>query len=342
MTRPRWAELAAAAALLLSCANSGKHTVPVLEIDLAFAPLPVEDAERIKAIRLVADSGRTALAMLGQSADGTPELSIAPLDGPGPGRSRPLFTLDSPFGLPSWDVAGTPTGIAAVWTKPGSAISPLGYRGQSGGAIVLTGRYPSGVFQSPRFVRGAEPGEAVTAIAYERSGKVVALFQESIESGRAAYTPLPSAGAGIPLDGLLLRDGAGYVLFVKLLAPGPRGPERTDRRGESLQPGLLYSLRLDATLQPVGASARPIGDTALFEFDADAAGGRLFLLATTQTGYTAAVATASEGSLRWTASDVAARAELVAPSVLAAGQTTLAAVIESAATQRPRILTGRY
>jgi len=341
MKRFQWIKIAAVA-LLLSYANLREDAMPHSEIDLKFAPLPVENPGRVNTIRLVSDNGRAALATLTGATDGAHQVSVAPVDGPHIGFPSPLFKLESLFGVPSWDVANPRTGIAAVWTKPGSGISPLGYHAPDGAETVLTGHYPSGVFQNPRFVRG-EPALAVTAVASEASGNVLALFHGSLKSGQSLYVPLPSAGPGILLEGLLLREGSGYLLLAKLLAPGPRGAERKDMRSESFQPGILRCLRLNVKLQPVGVSLHPIGDTNVLEFDADVSEGRVFLLATTHNGYIAAVAAASEEALHWTTSpDVPSRAELLTPSVLATGKTAFAAVIESAAIQRLQILMGQF
>lgn len=313
------------------------------KIDLKLTPIEVENADRVGSVRLVNDGGRAALITLLDVGKGAPVLHLHFLDRSHAGPARPLLKLDSPFGPPSWDVAGTKTGLAAVWTMPGSAVSKLGYRAPDAAPTVLTGRYPSGVFESPRFVRGEpETAGAVTAIAYEESGRVLALFSGSLEGGQAAYLPLPSAGTGIPTDGLLLRSGAGYLLFAKFLTPGAPGPERKDGHGESIAPGILRFMRLNAKLQPVGAALNPLGDAAVYEFDADLSGDRVFLLATTQRGHAAATAVVSEGGLNWLRSDRPVGADLVSPSLLVTGNAALAAVIESGAPASSKILIGRF
>lgn len=313
------------------------------EIDLKFAPLHLDNAREVNSIRLVSDSGRLALAMLTDVTDGAHPVSVVSIDSSHVGFSRLLFKLESLFGVPSWDVANTQRGIAAVWTKPGSAISPLGYRTPDSVDKVLTGRYPSGVFQSPRFLRGGSD-TAIVAIAYEENHQILAFFYDLLESGYSSYVSLPTAGTGILLDGLLLHQGSGYLLFTKTLAPGSRGPERKDARGESIQPGILRCLLLNNKFQTVGANLNPIGDNAIFEFDVDVSDGQVYLLATTNNGYIVAVGTTSEQILHWTTSfNLSAKTELVAPTVLAMGKTAFAAVIESATTEHPQmILIGQY
>jgi hypothetical protein len=340
----RWAKCAAPA-LLLAAASCTGNNMTEDKIELKFAPLSVEGAGAAKSIRMVKSGDRTALAMLADSAGGGTAVYVFPLGPSGAGRAGFSFALESPFGIPSWDAAVAQGGIAAVWTKPGSAICPLGYRLPNGGVTVLTGRYPSGVFQGPRFVRGEPAGTAaVTAVAYEGNSRVVALFSGSLESGQAAYAALPSAGKGLLLDGLALRNGPGYVLIVKLVAPGERGPERKDRRGESFAPGILKSLLVDAKLEPVGEVESPIGDAPVFEFDADAFGGRVFLVATTAAGSVAASALASERKVHWTGTAaIPSAGELTAPTVLAMTKDSaaVAAIEQSAAPPQTRIVLGQ-
>jgi hypothetical protein len=289
-------------------------------------------------------SGGTVLAMLHEASGGTFPVQLSSV-GDAAERTFPHLALESPFGTPSWDVLATEAGFATVWTEPGSAICGLGYRGPTGNEVQLTQRYPAGVFENPRFVRG-EPGAAaaITAIAAKHDGgSVLALFSQSLDSGHSAYVPLPALGAGLLADGLLLRNGVGYLLFVKRVPPGPRGAERRDGRGESVIPGILYCARLNAQLEPIGGALRPLGDGAIYEFDADLSGGRVLLFATTADGYVAASAHAGAEALHWSAAQsVVKHADFAAPSVLAAGATPVAAAIAGATTAHPQIVMGSY
>jgi hypothetical protein len=307
-------------------------------VQLELAPASTEADARVNSIRLVAQEGRAALVSSSDSADGTRTLSLSPIEGVQVARAQRLFDVDSPFGIPLWDVAATPNGIAAVWTRPGSAISPLVSRHSTTAEAVLTSQYSMGVFQNPRFVRG-ENGTALTAITEEDNERVLVLFRE----GRRAYITLPSTGPGRLVEGLLLRQRSSYLLFATILPPGPRGAERADLRGENLPPGVLVCLRLDADLKPVGDRVNPLGDVPVFESDADVSGDRVFLFATTRRGHISAHATADGDALEWMRSpEVQVPFELVAPSVLAQGTTAIAAAIASSAGQRPVIRLGRY
>jgi hypothetical protein len=307
-------------------------------VQLELAPASTEADGRVNSIRLVAQAGRAALVSLADSADGARTLSLSPIEGLRTAGPQRLFDVQSPFGTPLWDVAATSNGIAAVWTRPGSAIVPLVTRHSTTAEAVLTAQYPMGVFENPRFVRG-ENGAALTAVTEQNNERVLVLFRE----GQGAYITLPSAGPGRLVEGLLLRQGSSYLLFATVLPPGPRGAERTDLRGEKLQPGVLLGRRLDAGLKPVGDPIVPLGDLPVFESDADISGDQVFLFATTERGHIAAHATADGDALRWTASpEVEVRVELVAPSVLAQGSTAVAAAIDSSAGPPPVIRLGQF
>ena len=315
--------------------------MPNYQTNLKFIPFQIENAGRVNSIRLVTNKGQIALAALTDAVDGASPVSVVNIDGSHTGPSRSVCKLQSPFGTPSWDIANTRTGFAAVWTKPGSAISPLGYYLSDSPEVLLTGYYRSGVFQNPRFVRGSS-ALAVTAVVFEERGNVLAIFEDSLETGHSSYVTLPPLGPNILLDGLLLRHASGYLLFAKLLPSGPRGSEREDRRGESIKPGILRCLRLNMKLQPMGGSMQPLGDTEIFEFDADVSGSSVFLLATTRNGFIAATTNASEEVLDWIASpDIPRHVELVAPAVLASGNTAIAVVIECVTPKQSQILLAR-
>lgn len=328
-----------AAALLFACATPRKSPVPGNAIDLQFSPLTVQDAASVEGVRLLSADSPQTLAMIRHSREGAPDVSMGAIEGGHLGSAREIFQLSSPFGAPSWDVAPTAAGTAATWTRPGSAIAPLIYRVAGANELTLSARYQMGVFENPRFVRG--DGGAVTAIALDGADKRIVLFRDALGEGQAAtYVKLPSPGDGTPVQAVLSKRGGGYLLCATLLPRGERIPERTDRRGESLQPGILRCAILNSSLQQLGPSLAPIGDTQVYEIDLDATGHRACLLATTREGYTAAAGTGSE-RLAWSTTRGTDNRELTSPAVLAAGESALAAVI-AATPPRVQILVGKF
>ena len=325
--------------ILLAFAGGPRHAMTDTKFDFKFAPLAVENLAPFNSIRLVMEGQVATLAVVGKSQDGVPELRLAPISG-GKDSSRALFPLTSPFGSPSWDLARNATGFAAVWTKPGSAIAQLGYRNSGGEELKLTGRYPAGVFQSPRFVRGAtSSAPAVTALMLQRGSYGLVLFSAALESGNAVYQPLPSIASGFVQDGMLLRSDPGYLLVARMLQQGNRAPDRKDARGESLPPGVLLFSRLNAKLEAVGPVVKPLGDTPVYEFDCDLIDGTIFLLATTQTGYAAGRASIAEPELPWIISPLSFKGSLVSPSLSAFKNTVHAAVLDVSSAS-PRVLIG--
>lgn len=338
--------------ILLSCTNSREILMVNHEIKLTLVPVRIENFEKVSSIRLFADNGPHIAMLTGNQPPGDlnpsteHQISAVSLNAVSQ-PPRLLFKPESFFGVPSWDIMNGENRLATVWTKPQSASMPLGYHRLGSESTLLTGRYRTlGVFHYPRFVRGTSR-TGITAIKNEDGGKVVALFRDEIETGHAQYLPLATTGPGILLDGLLLQQGSSYLLLTKHLFAGPRSPARKDITGESINPGLLRCLRLNADLKPVGAATSPIGDTEIFEFDADISGDKLFLLATTKKGYIGAMTTATQQSLHWvTIGDTPSNGDLFSPSVLASGKTLVVAVIESileyGIPRRHQLLTGQY
>jgi hypothetical protein len=302
-------------------------TMPNQKTLLEFVPLKMEEVGNVKSVRLVSEKDKIYLAaLMGSERRHEHRVSMSSYDGTGAINRHPNkeFNLDSPFGVPSWDIAFGQAGFSTVWTMPGSAFMPLAYRTHGGEEMVIAGRDPGGVFHVPRFVRGA----MVTAITSVSQGNTLVLFQNAIESGHAPYKPLPSTGPGLLAGGLLLQVHSGYVLLSKLVG-GPRGPARRDVGGESLDAGTLRCLYLNAKFQAVGAALSPLGAAEIYEFDADISGDKVFLLATTAKGYMTAVGTVSTQSIVWmTSSDMLADGDLFSPSILASEKTAIAAVIE--------------
>ena len=314
------------------------------QIKYQYAPISIDEAGEVKSIRLIRAGEAAGLAFLTQVAGQGSKISVRRVAEGSAEQARFLFSLDWPLGAPSWDIAAARAGFAAVWTKPGSAICPLAFRSPAGLTSALTGRYPMGVFQGPRFVRGEEASgaTAITSVTYEGEKRDFALFQDSSDQGDSNYFPLPHPGAGLLLDGLLLKSGSGYVSIVKLLAQGERVPDRIDG-GESIRPGVLHTLLLDGEFRPVGNTSSPLNDSQIYEFDADVVEGRLFLIATTAKGSSAAIASLSGHELNWSASlNVPAKGELTSPAILAMGRdSALTAAIESTSASRTRLLLAR-
>jgi hypothetical protein len=270
------------------------------------------------------------------------DVSIRAFETDPPGIPRPLGKLTSPFGTPFWDAATTSHGFATVWTMPGSAISSLGFQVQGQAEITLTGHYPSGVFQNPRFVRG-KTSLAVTATAMQPVGEALVLFQDGMETGDTQYRLLPVAGQGTLLDGLLVRNGSGYLLLAKYAAPALGESQRTDLRGESVAVGVLRCLRLDADFRVIDSAFSPFGDSAVFEFDADASDENIHLLATTPHGIVAATAVIREQAWHWIFSVEAAqtRGRFFAPAISASGEYAATAFLVASESGSRNVMRGR-
>lgn len=312
-------------------------------VDIKLVPLNIEKIAKFKSIRLVSENRHIHIATLTDGEKIFENLiSLSQMDDGKVIRQSPrmLFKIDSFVGVSSWDISNGQAGLTAVWSYPQSATVNLVYRRLGGEDINLTAGYSSPVFQGPRFLRGTN-SLAITANASRE--KVIALFHDDLESDHAPFVPLPSPAHVMLEDGLLLQQGSGYLFFTTHLFAGPRGPARKDLNGSDISPSILRCIRLNAKFQQVGTTMSPIGDTDVFEFDADIVGDKVFLFATTTDGYMAAVATGSNEGLQWaTTEDIISDYDLFSPSVLASGKTAMAAVIESDKVDHTQLLIGHF
>jgi hypothetical protein len=341
MTPIKWFVTFTSAALV-SCSNTTRTSMSNYPLILHVESLHPSPVDEVNSLRLIPDGNALSLAGMTAGPDGIHDVSIRTLETDPLGIPRPLAKLSSPFGIPFWDAASTPKGFATVWTIPGSAISSLGYQVPGRAEITLTGHYPSGVFQNPRFVR-SDSGLAITACAMQPLGEAIVLFQDGLESGDAQYRLLPAVGQGTVLDGLLIHNGSRYLLLVKLAAPALGASSRMDLRGESAPRGVLRCMWLDSEFQAVDSAFSPFGDSAVFEFDADASDGHIYLLATTTRGFVVASAVIREMAWQWIVTEVATKIEgtLFAPAVSAHGKSATVVFLNAGESGSREILRGK-
>lgn len=187
--------------------------------------------------------------------------------------------LPASMGRPQWTGYARGDGTAGLaLTRPGSAICGLDWTERLGEApAAITSEFPRGIFTSPRFVRAAtESPPPVSTIEVAKGTQCVSLF--SLDPDRRSvwtYKQLASTHWGLPQAAVGVHVGDGYLLFIKALEAS-----RTNRFGEpprlphpalvSVGAGILYCQRLDREFKPVGDLFRPLGDEAIYEFDADA------------------------------------------------------------------------
>jgi hypothetical protein len=330
------------AVILVSCSNPTRTSMSNYTPGLQVEPFQSSPADRVNSLRLIPDGNALSIAGMTASPDGILDVSIHTLETDSPGTPRPLGKLSSPFGTPFWDVAPLPKGFATVWTMPGSAISSLGYQVPGQAEITLTGHYPSGVFQNPRFVRN-NTSLAITSCAMQPHGEALVLFQDGLESGNAQYRLLPAIGQGAVLDGLLIRNGSGYLLLAKLAAPVLGASSRMDLRGESAPGGVLRCMWLDSEFQVIDAAFSPLGDSTVFEFDADARDGHVYLIATTTRGFLAASGVIREKAWEWILKEVPTKVEgtLFAPAVSVQGKSATVVFLNAGESGSRNILRGR-
>ena len=114
-----------AAFALLFSVGCPRYNMTDTKIDLKFASLDVAKAGRVNSIRLVMDGGGASLATLSNASGGAPWIDVSNLAVQS--QARRLFELESPFGGPSWDLAPSQPGFAAVWTTSRERHMSIGF-----------------------------------------------------------------------------------------------------------------------------------------------------------------------------------------------------------------------
>ena len=318
-------------------------------VEVSFSPRTLMESD-VRSLRMIRVKGVVYIVLLNDLQTGVYQLSAIEFNRAGNAESSKLLALESPYGMPQWDILSKQDQIATVSTEPGSGICPLVFNRTGVGESRLTNAFPGGVFQGPRFLKGGGL-VAISTISLEERGASVALFKDNIESEKASYTLLPSTKSGIPTDSLLLKCDTGYLLFyTRFAVSGIEGEHRCD---ENLQSGHLFFLQLDDAFQVIGKSQTPIGDTLVYEFDADISENEIFLFATTYTGYISARATINNDTSMWDVSDniilhntlssgTTVEAQLVCPSVLISDSDVYISAIDNSLKQEnTRLLTSK-
>lgn len=333
MNRRRW--LLACPAGFIPTPSYTSAAMPTLLRTPLLQPHPLTESRRISKVRFASRMSPPTLLGLGAASDGEwPLWSLTT----GQADAPPLLRLPSAHGWPGWDVAGSAAGPAAVWSRPGSAISPLWTRVADQEPVELSALEPMGVYQGPRLVRGGGAAGVTAVTEVDAQTRLALLLRRDV-----AQRLLPAIGRGRLLAGQLVHHGQRPWLFALCLPPGARLPERLDLGGETLLAGVLYAAPLDDSLATAGAVQMPFGDDRVYEFDADTAGPALAVAATCARGWRIARAADADGVLHWqSAAEADADTPLTSPSVIADGATVQVALLQKVGTSASRLMSARF
>jgi len=234
--------------------------------------------------------------------------------------------------------------LSLVCTRAGSGRCQLVYRDlRVNEGIFVNHRYEGGIFVRPHFVRHAKDGKfMIDALAIVGGKTVPVLFQPDHSSTYGEYTLLPQSADGRLLDERLLRYGSGYLLLTRTSLPRISS-ERSLGSHVSVPLGNLYGTVLDRAFRPTGNPVRIIGDTQVFEFDADVHGTDIVLFATTTTGFELAVGPLDHGmidnkhrqAIPW-------QRPLASPAIVTVADWAQAAIIESPGEPGAKLMVSRF
>ena len=303
---------------------------------------PLQNPAEVRSLRLLGH-GSARLALLTVLPSGEGVLSIAPLDGNSP--STVLSGLRSP--LSSWDASDEPEGgIALASAVPESATVWLAYQNsRKSGTVNLSRQSGLRLVGSSRFARGSSVGfPPITVIAADPPARRFVLFPRDAEGGFGPYKTLEMP-AGLVVEALLIGASQGYFLVYQLFSREAINPNTTggriDANGEPMVPGILYCSRLDSKFNTVEAAAPCLGRKLVYEFDADAAGDRVAIIATSDAGYVTAFGVPKQGAFApETIGEVTFAGNITSPAILASEQGFRFALLKDAGRENAQIFIG--
>jgi hypothetical protein len=323
--------------LLIACGNVREsrdkdrdkkmdESKPRLEASMPDAAV---DAAAVRSLRLVAGPDGPRLAYSVTRPSGQPVLRhvTTVMLRATPGRAEaPLVEVPQLLPPPpAWDLAHLPSGgYELVYEVAGGALNALVLRSTlpSGDEQRVSGQHPLESFAQPRFVREAPPPAPVLA---EHDDDLVVFTRPAAGQPFPKYRRI-TAGSGA----VALTTAGGYLLFYKVLVPGPE-------RGEDLSPGVLHVLPLSADFAPLGEPARPFGERVVYELDAATGDGRACVLATTQAG-AALLCGAPDGRELALLREISRDRPLSSPALVRDGAGLAMAFIEDAGAKDARFL----
>jgi len=296
---------------------------------ISLTPLAVEHIASVYAVRLVALRQGVALAQ--SIAAATEETHVATVSFSGlhqassqswpPVRSQQLLP-----GEPRWDAAQTPGGaMSVVMERAGGAVNNLYRLAAREPPAILPVVRVSDDLSCPRFVRRDSSATAITSIL-DRKQLVVSRPAET--GGYAKYQVVRDAAAG-----LMVRTHNGTLLLYKTTIRGKP-------RGEVTPPGILRCTLLNEDLLTAGEPVLPFGEQPVYEFDADASGEDVAILASTQAGFSLAVGAVAKTCAFAAAVHQSHASEIESPSLCADPSGIELVFLERRQTANARLLTG--
>ena len=305
--------------------------------------LPLQNPAGVRSLRLLG-RGSARLALLTVSSSGEGILLVAPLDG----NSQPstvLSGLRSP--LSSWDAADEPEGaIALASVVPESATVWLAYQNsRKSGTVNLSRQSGLRLVGSSRFARGNSVGfPPITAISTDPPARRFVLFPRDAEGGFGPHKTLEMP-AGRVVEARLIGGAQGYFLICRLFNREAINPDstggRADANGEPMVPGILYCSRLDSKFNTVEATVPCLGSRLVYEFDADAAGDRVAIIATTDAGYVTAFGVPKQGAFApETIGEETFAGNITSPAILTGEQGFRFALLKDAGRENAQIFIG--
>lgn len=247
-------------------------------LSVNFKPIDMQESAQAERVRWAPTVANTLLVALPESRRSVRIVGVSMQ-----GQTLPLASLPA---KEDWDVGATQSRQAQlVHTESGSAVLGLAWRTLPDGKPEKVNQHRAlGIFGQPRYVRGAQgsplPLTSVALLGQPRQTKVV-VFRPDANGGYQAHQVLPTP-AGQHVQGVLMLQAPGGYLMLLHLA-NPAAPRRGD-----MAAGTLLAQPLNDKFMPSGPAWQPLGDRPVYEFDADMAGTRLVLLATTPQGWAVA------------------------------------------------------
>jgi len=231
---------------------------------------------------------------------------------------------------PDWDITwNSKDSYSVVFESAGGAVNSLSIKNTNLPDVPVTTKYPFETFSKPRFVKRYRDAQGRLSISAVSDNKHLVAFWATPEGNYESYMTMCDYE-----NGIMIKYKQGFVVIYKSYIPGPV-------RGNSIPRGVLHYIMMGMDFKQIGSAIQPLGNTTIFEFDVDVVADNIAVFATTENGIALAIGKASANAFE-TVSRIEEHGSLMltSPSILATKSLLNVAVLDSAKTDKAKILIG--
>lgn len=229
---------------------------------------------------------------------------------------------------PNWDVAQEmDSSYAVLYENAGGAINSIILENTKQARMAVNVNHRLESFSNAHFIKRQYNDKSFTVSAISEKKHLV-VFSRTPNSDFGNYKKICDC-----YDALIVKLPGGLGVLYKMIVPG--------YSRYNIMPGVLYYAKLDQNFNTVGPIVKPLGDTAVFEFDADVVKDKIAIFATSEQNIILAIDFPSVEPFAIKAVEIEHdKTKVTQPSILITESHLYLAILASAQTQNARVLIG--